>query len=361
MLLITAFEPSFSTGGQMFTYHLIESLKDKYIIDLIYFTNEKKYLKIKYDVRQSTGVHVSKINKLVNWALCPYFHPIFSGRFSWRRLFMIKAMNRKEKYDILFFDFSQTHLYSHYFKKSNTLVTCHDVLYQKFKRENLLKRFQLRYIYSSEKELLKNNKIFTFSKKDTKIISKVYSLKSEYTSPFINSKISEATVLEAIQKENYFLFFGSWRRPENLDGLLWFLKEVNPYIQNIKILIIGTGLEKSMISNSKNIKYMGFVDNPYSVIMSCKALLAPVFYGAGIKVKVFEALACGIPVVGTDIAFEGFGSDLKKFLYLSNSREEFIKNIKTIYEYSNEFRDEILKTFYAHYNVPKIVKYLYQD
>jgi len=36
--------------------------------------------------------------------------------------------------------------------------------------------------------------------------------------------------------------------------------------------------------------------------MPSKALISPLFTGAGIKVKVIEALACGIPVIGTDIA-----------------------------------------------------------
>ena len=41
------------------------------------------------------------------------------------------------------------------------------------------------------------------------------------------------------------------------------------------------------------------------MIANSRALIAPVFSGAGVKVKVLEALACGTPVVGTDIAFEG--------------------------------------------------------
>lgn len=52
-------------------------------------------------------------------------------------------------------------------------------------------------------------------------------------------------------------------------------------------------------------EYLGFMDNPYVQIAKCQALIAPLFNGAGVKVKVIEALALGTPVIGTDIAFEG--------------------------------------------------------
>ena len=36
-----------------------------------------------------------------------------------------------------------------------------------------------------------------------------------------------------------------------------------------------------------------------------RALIAPLFKGAGVKVKVVEALCCGTPVLGTSVALEG--------------------------------------------------------
>lgn len=81
-------------------------------------------------------------------------------------------------------------------------------------------------------------------------------------------------------------------------------REIN---KNIEVLIIDNGIEESYInflSNFKNINYFGFVENPYILIVESKALVAPIFNGAGVKVKVIESLGVGTAVIDSEIAFE---------------------------------------------------------
>ena len=59
---------------------------------------------------------------------------------------------------------------------------------------------------------------------------------------------------------------------------------------------------------------LGFVDNPYKIMSESLGLIAPLFHGAGIKVKVIESLACGTPVIGTEVAFEGIDFIENKYL-----------------------------------------------
>ena len=73
--------------------------------------------------------------------------------------------------------------------------------------------------------------------------------------------------------------------------------------------IIGRGFPNKDVKNivpDLNLDILGFVDDPYKIFISGKALISPLFTGGQVlKSKVIEALACGIPVIGTDIAFEG--------------------------------------------------------
>ncbi len=105
--------------------------------------------------------------------------------------------------------------------------------------------------------------------------------------------------LLTLKQEDYFCFFGAWHRPENSEGLAWFLTEVLPETPGLTYVIIGPNLPESIktqIRGSKQVTYLGFVDNPYEYLGRSRALIAPLFKGAGVKVKVVEALCCGTPV-----------------------------------------------------------------
>ena len=110
---------------------------------------------------------------------------------------------------------------------------------------------------------------------------------------------------------------------------MWFIKEVCPFINNnIVLKIIGRGFQNILVDNDKiKIEIMGFVDDPYQIISNSRAMIVPLFRGAGIKVKVIEALACGTPVIGTDIAFEGLPLKYSKMMLLANNKESFVENL----------------------------------
>ena len=49
----------------------------------------------------------------------------------------------------------------------------------------------------------------------------------------------------------------------------------------------------------------GYVPDTAPYLQKCRVSIAPLRYGAGMKGKVGEALACGLPVVASSIAVEG--------------------------------------------------------
>lgn len=109
--------------------------------------------------------------------------------------------------------------------------------------------------------------------------------------------------------ENRFCFYGAWNRVENSECLEWFLKRVYPKLSRaFEFVIIGgsmTECTKEILRAYKNVSYLGFVEDPVKEIACCQALIAPLHKGAGVKVKVIDALSSGTCVIGTDVAFEG--------------------------------------------------------
>ena len=58
------------------------------------------------------------------------------------------------------------------------------------------------------------------------------------------------------------------------------------------------------------VKCLGYVDDLAAFYAETDVIVAPMLMGSGLKMKVAEALSYGVPVVGTEIGFEGFGAEV---------------------------------------------------
>ena len=159
------------------------------------------------------------------------------------------------------------------------------------------------------------------------MLSEKYNVKSAVTNFYIDTSNN----LEIKEVYNRIVLFGSWKRPENYEGLKWFIDNIQPKLNfDIEILVIGGGLDNKMIesiSKIKAIKYLCFVKDPNQLISESNFLIAPVFHGAGVKVKVIDSLSLGTAVIGTDLAFEGISSIYSDFMILANNTDDFVQNI----------------------------------
>ena len=230
----------------------------------------------------------------------PFIHPLFTRRFSKKLLKKFRAI--ASQYDILYFDFSQVALYSLYIKHPYKVIRMHDVLCQKFGRKN---KFLHRWVSATERKTVKSClRVLVPSEKDAGIIKETYGVNADYT----NEYLKKIDWPENEEQKDSFLFYGYWKRSENTEGLIWFFQNVVPLCKGKhKFVIIGSGLDVSRYEclNAENISYLGFVDSPLDEIFRSKAVIVPLFQGAGVKVKVVDSFSAGTPVIGTELAFEG--------------------------------------------------------
>ena len=338
MLFITAFPPNRLTAGQNYSKELLFSLVDSIHIDLITFSYSNHEIEIDNKINILKKYNVSKVSKLLSWLQIPFLHPFFAARFRIDLLYFL--LKNAKNYNYIYFDFSQVFIYSLFLKHACKIMMSHDVIFQKMKRSKWFKFNPLNWLlFSTEKKILISaNIILTFSKKDKFLVKDLYNLNSNVVSFFISDKIKELNYEEIII-ERKFCFFGAWNRSENLDGLLWFIENVLQFTnEGIKFEVIGSGLDEIFLQKYKmldRLQFFGFIENPYKNIAESLALIAPLFQGAGVKVKVIESLACGTQVLGTEIAFEGINDLGDRSVVLCNTADDFIKAI-------NEFPLDII-------------------
>lgn len=108
------------------------------------------------------------------------------------------------------------------------------------------------------------------------------------------------------------VFTGSMDWKANQDGLCWFMDEVWPLIMadrpDAKFTIVGKSPPPAMIARAKaralNWRFTGFVDDIRDHARGA-AFVIPLRVGGGTRIKAFEAMAMGLPVVSTSLGVEG--------------------------------------------------------
>ncbi len=111
-------------------------------------------------------------------------------------------------------------------------------------------------------------------------------------------------------------FIGGYRHPPNVDAVLWFAEAVWPLIRQrlpeAEFLIYGSKMpdQLSALARIPGIRPEGYVESLSTVFDAVRLTVAPLRYGAGLKGKVGESIARGVPCIGTEVAYEGFGAEL---------------------------------------------------
>lgn len=113
-------------------------------------------------------------------------------------------------------------------------------------------------------------------------------------------------------------FIGSLYYAPNAQGALWFLKKVwARYFMldpDMELLIAGKAPPPELMAAMDfytNVTVMDGFDKMEDIITANTVLIAPILTGAGMKVKVAESLAVGLPVVASSEALVGYEAALE--------------------------------------------------
>ncbi|MGY5141450.1 MAG: glycosyltransferase family 4 protein [Nitrosopumilus sp.] len=152
----------------------------------------------------------------------------------------------------------------------------------------------------------------------------------------------------------------------NYDGL-YLIKKTIEQLPEIKFVFIGkTDLTFKNQLNSKNVEFLGVVENYREVLRSCSALFSPYPKHAkylGSKNKFLEAAASNMPIITTQSGSIDFKNDL---LLIGDTPEKLVDLIKSLKDENTRkklgqnLRSEIEKNFNADIEVKKLIK-LYDD
>ena len=242
-------------------------------------------------------------------------------------------------YDAVVLDFAKQDYVLSRVPNTKLIVRCHNVEYDFAHRATEFDHSLKARIVSSlserqEKRVLRAAEIAVpITANDSKRLHEIYGLipKKEKIVPVcVDDHMNEIDITK--RKDRTLVITGSLWFGANFEGIKWFLRNVYPSIQgDVELIIAGRRPNqelKDMAARTRNVRIIDSPEKMQPYFERASLAIAPVFDGAGMKVKVAEALSYGLPVVGTKHAFIGYESvENKKDSYICNEATEFIDSI----------------------------------
>ena len=105
---------------------------------------------------------------------------------------------------------------------------------------------------------------------------------------------------------------GSMNWAANIDGVEWFLSAIRPLVRQqepqAQFVVVGRNPPAALLRRASaraGVRFTGFVDDVRTRVRGAHVFAIPLRVGGGTRIKAFEAMAMGCPVVSTALAVEG--------------------------------------------------------
>jgi glycosyltransferase involved in cell wall biosynthesis len=153
---------------------------------------------------------------------------------------------------------------------------------------------------------------------------------------------------KAFNERHGVAFIGNADHAPNRDAVYWLVSEIMPLVwkqlPNLTCYIIGSGTDRAFSELArKEVIIVGKVRDLQDELSRLRLTVAPLLFGSGLKGKVLDSLAAGVPCICTPVAAEGFLLGVQLSKLIARSAEELAERIVSLYSDENTYescRDE---------------------
>ncbi len=148
----------------------------------------------------------------------------------------------------------------------------------------------------------------------------------------IGVDINYFTYRHSKNADNTIGFLGAMSVAHNENAVRHFIQEIFPLVlkkvPDAHFIVIGGGASDELKSlESDNIHFTGHVEDVRDYLECCKVFVCPMTFGSGIKTKILEAMAIGIPVVTTSIGAENIGAKDNEEWMVADVEDDFANSV----------------------------------
>lgn len=148
--------------------------------------------------------------------------------------------------------------------------------------------------------------------------------------------VQSKSVVRPFAERDGIAFLGGYGHRPNVEAVDYFCKKVMPVLieknPDLVFRIYGSKTPDEFKSyESRNIEVIGFVDDTNDVYQRAKIFVSPLLSGAGLKGKVIDCMAAGLPSVMTSVSAEGTGLVHSQSTYIAETVGEWCDYISLLY------------------------------
>jgi GT2 family glycosyltransferase/glycosyltransferase involved in cell wall biosynthesis len=134
-----------------------------------------------------------------------------------------------------------------------------------------------------------------------------------------------------------WIFIGSFQHRPNVDAVLFFAERifplVSPRLRDAKFYIIGDNAPPEIVAlANEKILVTGLQRDVRPFFDSVKLSVAPLRFGAGVKGKINQSMAFGVPVVATSVAVDGTELRDREDILVADDPQDFAEALIELYE-----------------------------
>ncbi|HEC2555555.1 TPA: glycosyltransferase [Raoultella ornithinolytica] len=339
-------EPNVPEAGQKLAFQRLNTMVESNIsVHLISFVNEREIAYLEHDrFSKCKTVHlirITKFRRFYNLLKNPFLPLSIGIRTDKRICKIVDDILSKIPDSSIHIEYAQGLQNIPNEKYPQVSLVLHDVISQSVDRfytsetnfiKKLFLKFQRYLIINWEKKLLRVGNIITLNTKDQQIVTEIIGVPEGKVSidyPSVDSKFKRVD-RSRVEKETA-IFWGAMNRKENEDAVAWFISEIMPIILRkipcFKLYVVGASPSQYLKSlANESIVVTGFVESPIEYFERAEVAVVPLRFGAGIKIKVLEALEAKIPVVTTSVGAEGILTHLER-LHIADDNISFAETV----------------------------------
>lgn len=250
----------------------------------------------------------------------------------------LKALLQKYVFDVVFFESIYTSPYLKIVKEFGA-VQCvcrvHNIEHQIWQHladneKSFLKKKYLHLLTSRLKQyeldiLQRFDALLPISMKEFVFLEQLNPGKCLYL-PF---GVEEFKLLPEVRCEKKSCYhIGSMDWAPNVEGVEWFLQEVwqpiKQTLPEITFYVAGKNMPANLMSKrDAQIEVVGEVEDFVNFSLSKNILIVPLRSGAGVRIKILEAMAMGKTIISTSMALEGIEAIHEKHVMIADTPEDF--------------------------------------
>ncbi|MBI5215708.1 MAG: glycosyltransferase [Ignavibacteriae bacterium] len=272
------------------------------------------------------------------YVVSKYYHPRMGQ--------LIEKVTSEKQFDVVQFEFTHMGQYQQFVRSGRVVLDELDVTYrpayrlykkqkQPFKKFFAYvewcrwKKFELRLIQQC-------HHILTITEQDRLLLQW---LSKNNNISYFRRGVDIPVELTQKRIPHTILFIGSFSHQPNVDAVRWLVHEIFPLVNrkfpDVVCTIIGKNPPQDVVNASEKnsgIKALGFVEDIRQYLHSCSVFVAPLRYGGGVKIKILEAMAHGIPVVTTKIGAEGIDGISSESVILGETPVKIASHICNLFD-----------------------------